>query len=853
MDPSSHKTNAPALPDLSQASTPLDPTPNVTNASSVRLEWDALISALAHKAVTPMGRERALALRPDLDRAGVLDSLALIEELRDLLHAGCTPPLSGLSDIRPLLHRAKRDGDLDPSDILHIGHSLEVLANLRDAFRHCEQPTQRARALVEDIDDHAPLARSIMLSIDPSGAILDAASADLRRLRRLSAGLREELKTRLSAMLDKLSRDAVLQENYFTLRNDRYVLPVRSDRRGGIKGIVHDASNSGQTLFIEPQALVDLGNKWRVAEASVLEEERRIIAALIARLAERSASILFDLDRAAVLDAFIARARLADLLQAEVPKISKTPSLALIGARHPGLMLALHAQGGESAMRGVVANDILIESPSRALVISGPNAGGKTVALKTAGLCALMLRAGLPIPALASSQLSLFADTLAVLGDEQSVDAHLSTFSAHIVALQQMLDMVRQQQAQGLPSLCLIDEIARGTDPEQGACLGQALLENLVEAGALVIATTHYDRLKALALDDPRFRNAAVQLDAQGQRPNFRLYLNQPGGSNAFAIARSLGLDTTVLARAQDLSGPDAKRVDGYLDELAKERSALAQTRRELQRAQSALDDKQRALQQERALLKKKTQALRSQARSELLGDVHKARREVAEIIATLQSGRRDPRRADQAAHALKAIEAKVQARLQQASDDDDSQVSHAAESALAVGQKVWHKGLSREATILQIKGQGRGAHAEVQCGPMRSRVKLSQLRPLRPEEKTQTKKTGREVRRQRAGQNLKNSVEQFSAAPNRPPRSAHNTLDLRGQRVDEALDNCTRFFDQMLRDNTGSVFLLHGHGTNALKEALRRELPSSTYVSTLRPADDQDGGDAFTVVDLDL
>ena len=813
-------------------------------ASSVRLEWDALVAALAKQAITPMGRAELGQLRPDLERDEVEHSLGLIEELRNLIHEGCAPRMSGLADIRELLRRAKRDADLDSLELLQVGHSLEILAELRAAFRNCEVPSARARELVQDMGDYAPLAKSIQWSIDPSGAILDEASDNLRRLRRMSKALREEIKTRLDAILGKLSSSGILQENYYTERNDRYVLPVRSDRRGGFKGIVHDASNSGQTLFIEPQELVEPGNKWRIAEASVQEEEQRIIAALIARIAERSVHMLADMQGAATLDAFLARARLADLLEAEVPSISAKPSLDLQGARHPGLLLAFFNQGGRDAMRAVVANDIIIQEPSRALVISGPNAGGKTIALKTAGLCALMLRAGLPIPAMASSKLSLFTDVLAVLGDEQSVDAHLSTFSAHIMALEQMLQRSQNQQQQGATTLCMIDEIARGTDPEQGACLGQAFLEKLVDANAMVIVTTHYDRLKALALDDDRFRNAAVQLDPQGQRPSFRLHLNQPGGSSAFAIARNLGINDRVLQRARELSSPDTQRVDSYLDELAKERSQVAHTRHELERARKKMNDNEAKLKEERASLKQQRLELRAQSRAELLGDVHKARREVAEIIADLQRGGISAKRADKAAHALKAIEGRVEARLKHSSDGERDQ--QAQNFSFSVGQKVWHKGLNREATILEIKGK----HIELQCGALRTRVKIQQIRPLRDDDK-QAPKVSKKLKKYKDFNALKNNFSVSAASPSRPPRSSYNTLDLRGQRVEEALENCERFFDQRLRDNTMTVFLLHGHGTGALREALRRELPGSDYVSSLRPADEDDGGEAFTMVEL--
>jgi len=806
------------------------------------LEWQVIIVALQRRTVTSMGRELLAGLGPLADRAEVERALASIEELRELKRDDALPRLSGVEAIHDLLTRAEKDGALEAEELMAVGRTLDAIAGAAQALDRVAARAPQVHARCGELGDHLPLARAIGRTFDAQGRIEDHASAELADLRRRTSRLREEIKSRLGELLIDYGRAEVLQETYFTLRGDRYVVPVRSDRRGEVNGLVHDTSQSGQTLFIEPQPLIDLGNRLKIAEAEVQEEERRILRKLTARLVEHCPQLRADLDRVAELDSFIARARLADDLQAEVPQLCDEPLLDLRQARHPSLVLATReAQKADAEPRKMVANDIAIGGEGQVLVVSGPNAGGKTVALKTAGLCALMIRAGLPIPAFGTSRIGLFPAVHAVIGDAQSIDAQLSTFSAHVLAIDRVVHDVTAATAgpSRVPTLCLIDEITQGTDPNQGACLAQAFLEALADQGALAIATTHHQRLKALALDDRRFRNASVVLDPETLRPTFELHLDVPGASSAFAIAAALGVAGPLIDRARALAGPEASRLEVHISQLAEEREKLARARGALEASQAEAEAERLRLESARGALHEREQQLRHEARESLLGDVRRARRDVAEIIAELQRGGRSLPKADAAAHALKAVEARVAARIETGSEAEP------ALERVVVGARVLVTRLGQEGEVVSVDRDG---GCEVQVGALRTRARVDELAPPRTSQK-QTRKARRREERSSRDEDSSGSFE--IAAKRGSPRSSRNTLDLRGQRVEEALENIDRFLDELSLRGDDRAFLLHGHGTGALRRALRAELPASPYAQQVRAADEDEGGDAFTVVEL--
>lgn len=815
---------------------------DLVTGARLSLEWHVVIDALQARAITAQGRRLLAEVGPLPDRGAVERSLTLIEQLRQLRRDGAFPVIGGIEEIDELLVRARKEGALLPLELLQIGRTLDGIDELARSLQRQAEAAPLAAKLVAAVGDHRPLAQAIRRTFDPAGHIVDDASADLAELRRRAARLREEIKSTLGELVTRLDRDQVLQEGYYTLRNDRYVLPVRTDRRSLVDGIVHDTSNSGQTLFVEPQPLVDAGNRLKIAEAAVHDEEQRIVRGLTSRLVERAAQIQADVAAAVLVDSYCARARLGDDLEACPPQISDGSVLDLRQARHPALLLdALEQERHGEKASLVVANDIGLPAGSRVLVLSGPNAGGKTVALKTAGLCALMLRAGLPIPATPASSLTLFDQVYAVVGDQQSIDQHLSTFSAHVLTIDRIIGAVRDGRIKHRSALCLIDEIAQGTEPLQGATLAQSFLEALADLGALVVATTHFDRLKGIALDDARFRNAAVALDPQTLRPTFRLFADTPGASSAFAIAEALGLQQPLIDRARDLAGPQANRLEQQLEALGREREQLGRARQALDEERRRGESERSQLEAERQRLADLERQLKREAREALLGDVRAARRQVAETIAQLQAEKPTLAQADRAAHALKALEEKIEHRL----DATAPVSSEPPLSALKLGQRVHVIPLGQDGEVVAIDARG----ATVQCGPLRTRVERHELTAPRPRAASGLS-TRRERKRSKAAAARSTPIG-ATAAPPQTPRTQDNTLDLRGQRVDEALAACDRFFDQMTLREIDRVFLLHGHGTGVLKNALRAELKLSRYVRRVAAAAEEDGGDAFTVVEL--
>src|SRR6266849_471678 len=529
------------------------------------LGWPRLCAELASRARTPMGRERCLALLPLDDAAVAQRRLQLVEESRILRQHERELPLSDAVDVRPALGRAAREGTLEPLDLLQVARLIRVSDGAR---RFCFSQADRAPLhfeLAQTLSQLAPLAQELERAFDPAGKLVDTASALLAELREKARGLHRGIKARIEEMLRDEKIVAMLRDTYYSVRGDRYVLPVRAEHKAHLPGTVHNASNSGQTLFVEPQVLVELGNELTIAEAGALEEEQRILAELSGAVGRRAPDLSRDVETLAVLDEAAAGGRLADALDAGAPSLGGD-RIELRKARHP--LLVLQRTSG-----GVIANDIALPAPAQALVVSGPNAGGKTVTITSVGLAALMARAGLPIAAEAGSRMPLYRTVHTAIGDEGDLSRDLSTFTAHLSALRGILE------AAGPGTLVLIDEIAADTDPREGAAIAIAALEKLVGTGAQVLITTHLEELKALALADERFAPASVGFDVDRLAPPYALRMGEVGASSAIEIARRVGLPEEVCERARQILGSGASVVSQAVERLEQERAEEARLR----------------------------------------------------------------------------------------------------------------------------------------------------------------------------------------------------------------------------------------------------------------------------------
>ena len=605
------------------------------------------------------------------------------------------------------------------------------------------------------------------------------------------------------------------------------MLPVRADAHERFPGIVHATSASGATLFVEPRALVDHGNRLKMVDGQVTREEEAIYAALSARVAEDVESVAAAVRALAHADVRAAACKLAKALSLTFPVVPHEgegePAIELRAARHP--LLALDGVA-------VVPSDLSVKS-GRAVVVSGPNAGGKTVALKTLGLAALMVRAGLPVPAAEGSRVSLVDLVLTDFGDDQNLRKNLSTFSAHVHNLAGILS------ATSPGVLVLLDELAGGTDPREGEALAAALLDSLCARGGAVACTTHYEGLKALALADPRFENASVGFDLATMSPTFRLAMGVPGASSALAVARRFGIPSTVLDRAQRFLTTETVSFEEMVQKLAAERRALELAREAAEREAAAVRAKRLELERELDALKVREGVAITKAGEELLQSVKRAREELRGAQLRLRGGKLGEQELRAAAKVIENVARKTAIGGElEARPEADAVPRRALEHAeIRVGSKVYVPRLRVEADVVELLANGQ---VRVAAGPLKLTTSASELLAAATVERTPQPRGRDRVRRT-----------DFDAAsdPDVPIQTSDNTVDLRGLRVHEVLGMAEQFLDRSLGAGRRVAFLVHGHGQGALRDTLRDALRHSRYVARMRPGEPREGGDGVTVV----
>lgn len=822
------------------------------------LEFPAVRDRLAAATNFPPGRTLAEALLPSADPVVVARTLDETDQTRDLLAERSTVGIGSAHDIGPATERAARGGRLDPGQFLAIAETLEAVAQLSMALTDERRPL--LRDLARDLHPLPALRSVLSRSFDPVGELLDSASPRLGGLRVAVRVAYDRLRRRLEALVQTESASGALQEALVTLRNGRYVVPVKAEARSRIKGIVHDASGSGQTLFIEPLVAVEMGNAWREAQAAEREEVERILDELSALVAANAIQLRESLAALARFDLWSAKARLAAEMDGLRADTATRSDVVLLGARHPGL-------SGR-----VVPIDIRLGDGYTALVVTGPNTGGKTVTLRTLGLLALMHQSGLHVPAESGSRLPIFRDVLADIGDEQSVAQSLSTFSGHLRSITRIVE------AAGPETLVLLDELGAGTDPTEGSALAQALLDHFIRAGALVAATTHYAELKAYAHTTPAARNASVEFDLDTLSPTYRLSIGLPGGSQAFAIAARLGLPATIVDDARSRLTETQRTFEATLASL---RAAEGETSDALERARAAEVRAADALHQ--------AQEERRTARRERDQVVATARAEAERVVADLREDVRETRRALEretvTARSLDAAVEGVEARLTELPTTE----TPAEPVAAPVEPRTWHLGdraRSRsqgwEGRVAALERGGR--RITLEAGGLRITADPGDLEPalggepaVPPEEtlaaiwpserssmsSARDRRAERPSRRER-GDAIR-SARGASGGVTREPtptaasgslgleraRSVASSLDLRGARVEEALEVLERYLDDAALAGLDRVTVVHGLGTGALRDAVRRLAGQNPLVRELRPGERGEGGDGATIVSL--
>lgn len=800
-----------------------DPCPPKTRAD---LEWDRVLAALGERCVSERGRAAALELPFLSTRAAIITALREIDEARGADDRGEPVPRAKLADLGPALDRVRLGASLSGEEIRGVAAALGQARTLRKWLKARGEEASSLRAVCDTDASLDALAHELEKSFDDDGGLADGASPRLFELRQEQRAQKARLLRRLEELVAR--HRELLSDGYWTERDGRYVLPVRADAHLSFPGIVHATSGGGSTLFVEPRLVVPLGNRQKVLDATVAREEEVVLAALSGRIAERAGAIEDALAALAHADLRGACARLANDLDLTTPEVldPQDPEgmrIALRAGRHPLLQL----DGVE-----VVASDLSARA-RRALVISGPNAGGKTVALKTLGLAALAVRAGLPIAAGSGSSLAPFDVVLTDVGDDQSLIRNLSTFSAHVKNLSAILDRT------GRGTLVLLDELAGGTDPREGEALATSILEAICEQGGAAACTTHYEALKTLALSDERFENASVGFDLETMTPTFRVAMGVAGASSALAVARRFGIEDRVIDRAEELLGPEVQSVSELVAKLAADRRALDEERATLQRELAAARTHQADLDAERERMLVKEKGKLTKEGEALLDGVKKAREDLR-VAQTMLKQTPSP-------GAVKEAERKIAAVAQQVAlggalePRRNEEPDRGTVRGVTVGMKVFVPRLRTEADVIEVLGNGQ---VRVAAGPLKlltSVEELRQAKATRPSAPQKAAASREQARRAIA----------FDAAadPDVPIQTADNSVDLRGLRAHEAVAMAEQFLDRCVGHALRVAFLIHGHGTGALRQAIRDAVRSSPYVDRSRPGEGREGGDGVTVV----
>ena len=785
------------------------------------LEFPLIRTRLADKTSFPPSRRLAEALTPETDPVLVARGLDETDQARELLSERAGVGIGAARDIGPAVERAARGGRLDPAQFLELAETLDATARLQTSLSDDRRPL--LHALARDLHALPAIRSTLARSFDPVGELLDTASPRLGGLRAAVRVAYDRLRRRLDALVGS-ELGGALQDPIITLRNGRYVVPVKAEARARVKGIVHDSSGSGATLFIEPLVAVELGNAWREAQIAAQEEIERILDELSALVAANAVHLRETLGALARFDFWAAKAGLAADLDGIRADTAGRPEVILLGARHPGL-------SGR-----VIPIDLRLGDGYTALVVTGPNTGGKTVTLRTLGLLSLMHQAGLHVSAQAGSRLPIFHDVFADIGDEQSIAQSLSTFSGHLRSITRIVE------AAGPGTLVLLDELGAGTDPTEGSALAQALLDHFIRAGALVAATTHYAELKAYAHTTAGARNASVEFDLETLSPTYRLTIGLPGGSQAFAIAERLGLDSAIVDDARSRLSENQR---AFEETLARIRETEGETSETLERARAA---------EERA-----TSALRTadeerrRARRERDDAIRAARIEAERLVDSIRDEVRATRQALEretvTAPSLDAAVARAEAQLAQLPDG----TANDAEPAAPVAPHVWQ--LGEQARSRSGGWEGRiaglekgGTRATLESGEMRVSVPTEDLDLVfasAPVDPDRTIGGGARISRSSGGGVGIGSLRLDRA------RSVASSLDLRGARVEEALEALDRYLDDAALAGLSQVVVIHGLGTGALRDAVRTRSAGHPLVSSTRPGERGEGGDGATIVRL--
>ncbi len=780
------------------------------------LELPKVLDRLANYASFSAGRELCLQLAPSSDLTEVKRRLALTREARILLSGNADVRLGGVRDIRPLVDRAGHGILLLPQELLEIRDTLVAARSVYRTLTRMSNQFPLLATTAARIVEVAEIIEEINRCIDDKAEVRDTASNELAAIRRDLRGARDRLVDKLNRILTASRNAPYLQEALVTQRGGRYVVPIKADFKGRIPGVVHDQSASGATLFIEPLSCVEMGNRLRELELSEQREVEKVLTAIAAMIAEEGIYIIRTIEALAELDMAFACANYAEAIHATEPQIMPPPSrsrpAAQASGQHPGTTLKLvQARHPLLDPARVVPIDVMLDEQTFIVVITGPNTGGKTVALKTVGLLCLMAYCGLHLPAGDGSALSIFDPIYADIGDEQSIEQNLSTFSAHMVNLIGFLDKADQR------ALVLLDELGAGTDPTEGSALARAILEHLRARSVTTLVATHYPELKIWALPSttPGAINASVEFDAETLSPTYRLSVGLPGRSNAFAIAERLGLGLGIVNAARALITEGNLHAEDLLADIHRARQEAETARQLASHAQTQAERAEKELRTRLANIEQERREVLEQARDEGQAKLEQLEEEIRALRGKLS----DVRAAEVA-----AIQARRSELLKSSLPKTPAVVMPEPRHSVAIGDRVWVARLKAEGQVISIDGE----EAKVQAGRLSLRLPVMELEWRASPEKVAAPSAG-------------SSARAASASPG-------IELDLRGQLAQDALVQLDRYLDHAVRSGLPWVRIIHGHGTGALKRAVREALKKNALTKNFEPGKEGEGGDGVTV-----
>ncbi|WP_186576215.1 endonuclease MutS2 [Aquibacillus kalidii] len=771
------------------------------------LEYNKIIERLNSQASSSLGKEKTIAIKPSTNLAEVVKWQEETDEAANVLRLKGNVPLGGIFDIKPSIKRTIIGGILNANECLDIASTIYGGKQIKSFIEGMDEPELPIlRGLVEQIVPLNELERQIKSCIDDNGHVMDGASDKLR-------SIRTKIRTNESRVRDKLdsytrTKTKMLSDAIVTIRNDRYVLPVKQEYRGAIGGIVHDQSSSGATLFIEPQAVVDLNNQLQEARVQEKNEIERILKELSMKIAEDQSYLYQNVEALGTVDFMFARAKLGQSMRASMPKMNDKGIIKMKQARHPLI-----------TDDEVVPNDVELGESFTSIVITGPNTGGKTVTLKMVGLCTLMAQSGLQIPALDGCEMAVFSNVYADIGDEQSIEQSLSTFSSHMTNIVNILDNVDHE------TLVLFDELGAGTDPQEGAALAMAILDDVVSRGARIIATTHYPELKAYGYNRDGVINASVEFDVQTLKPTYRLLIGVPGRSNAFEISRRLGLNEFIIETAKSHIGTDSKSVENMIASLEESRRGAES---DYEQAEVILEQAQQLkqeIEQQWDQFEQKREELYKKAEEKAERAVEKAREEAELIVTELRNMKNEASLKEHEWIEARKLLDEAQPKLTKNKPGKTNRNDENKE--IQPGDEVKLLTLDQKGTVIEKISN---KEYQVQVGIMKVKVKRKDLQFVKREEPL---------------------IEKPMAMVKGSTYHVKTELDLRGERFEDALHRLEKYVDDAILAGYPSVSIIHGKGTGALRKGVQEFAKKHRHIKDFRAGSMNEGGSGVTVLEF--